>query len=72
MPQPQAQHLEVRLRRVGREEPFHLPPRRIIDHRDQDRLGLAAALEAAERNHPVEKVGRALRRLMPFIDAKEV
>jgi len=30
------------------------------------------ALEAAERNHPVEKVGRALRRLMPFIDAKEV
>jgi len=30
------------------------------------------ALEAAERSHPVEKVGRALRRLMPFIDAKEV
>jgi ketol-acid reductoisomerase len=30
------------------------------------------ALEAAERNHPVEKVGRALRRLMPFIDAKEI
>jgi len=30
------------------------------------------ALEAAERNHPVEEVGRALRRLMPFIDAKEV
>ena len=30
------------------------------------------AFEAAERNHPVEKVGRALRRLMPFIDAKEV
>ncbi len=30
------------------------------------------ALEAKERSHPVEKVGRALRRLMPFIDAKEV
>ena len=30
------------------------------------------ALEAKERSHPVEKVGRALRRLMPFIEAKEV
>jgi len=29
-------------------------------------------LEATERNHPVEKVGREIRRLMPFIDAKEV
>jgi ketol-acid reductoisomerase len=29
-------------------------------------------LEAKERAHQVEKVGRALRRLMPFIDAKEV
>jgi ketol-acid reductoisomerase len=29
-------------------------------------------LEARERAHPVEKVGRELRRLMPFIDAKEV
>jgi ketol-acid reductoisomerase len=30
------------------------------------------ALEQTERNHPVEKVGKELRRLMPFIDAKEV
>ena len=30
------------------------------------------ALEKAERDHQVEKVGRDLRRLMPFIDAKEV
>jgi ketol-acid reductoisomerase len=30
------------------------------------------ALEAAERAHQIEKVGRELRRLMPFIDAKEV
>ncbi|MGB2999083.1 MAG: ketol-acid reductoisomerase [Phycisphaerae bacterium] len=29
-------------------------------------------LEATERSHPVEKVGREIRRLMPFIDAKEV
>jgi ketol-acid reductoisomerase len=29
-------------------------------------------LEAKERAHQVEKVGRALRRLMPFIEAKEV
>ncbi len=29
-------------------------------------------LDATERNHPVEKVGRKIRRLMPFIDAKEV
>jgi len=30
------------------------------------------ALEKKERAHQVEKVGRKLRRLMPFIDAKEV
>jgi len=30
------------------------------------------ALEAKERAHQVEKVGKELRRLMPFIDAKEV
>jgi ketol-acid reductoisomerase len=30
------------------------------------------ALEAKERAHQIEKVGRDLRRLMPFIDAKEV
>ena len=30
------------------------------------------ALEAAEKGRQVEKVGRELRRLMPFIDAKEV
>jgi ketol-acid reductoisomerase len=30
------------------------------------------ALEAAEKARQVENVGRALRRLMPFIDAKEV
>ena len=30
------------------------------------------ALEAAEKDRQVEKVGRELRRLMPFIDAKEV
>jgi ketol-acid reductoisomerase len=29
-------------------------------------------LEATERSHPVETVGREIRRLMPFIDAKEV
>ena len=29
-------------------------------------------LEATERAHQVEKVGKKLRRLMPFIDAKEV
>jgi ketol-acid reductoisomerase len=29
-------------------------------------------LEAKERAHQIEKVGRALRRLMPFIEAKEV
>jgi ketol-acid reductoisomerase len=30
------------------------------------------ALEMKERNHQVEKVGLALRRLMPFVDAKEI
>jgi len=30
------------------------------------------ALEAKERAHQIEKVGKDLRRLMPFIDAKEV
>jgi ketol-acid reductoisomerase len=30
------------------------------------------ALEQKERNHQVEKVGLALRRLMPFVDAKEI
>jgi ketol-acid reductoisomerase len=30
------------------------------------------ALEARERAHQVEKVGKELRRLMPFIQAKEV
>ena len=30
------------------------------------------ALEKKERAHPIEKVGKKLRRLMPFIDAKEI
>ena len=30
------------------------------------------ALEAKERAHQVEKVGKELRRLMPFVDAKEI
>ena len=30
------------------------------------------ALEMKERNHQVEKVGVALRHLMPFVDAKEI
>jgi ketol-acid reductoisomerase len=30
------------------------------------------ALEAKERAHQVEKVGLQLRRLMPFVDAKEI
>jgi len=25
-----------------------------------------------ERSHPIEEVGRELRRMMPFLDAKEV
>jgi len=29
-------------------------------------------LEAKERAHPIEVVGREIRRMMPFIDAKEV
>jgi ketol-acid reductoisomerase len=30
------------------------------------------AMRKAERNHPIEEVGRRLRRLMPWIKAKEV
>ena len=30
------------------------------------------ALRRKERNHPIEEVGRRLRRLMPWIDAKEM
>jgi ketol-acid reductoisomerase len=30
------------------------------------------AMRKAERNHPLEEVGRRLRRLMPWIKAKEV
>ena len=30
------------------------------------------ATRRAERNHPIEEVGRRLRRLMPWIKAKEV
>jgi len=30
------------------------------------------ALEAAERKHPVETVGKEIRRMMPFIDEKEI
>ena len=30
------------------------------------------ALEAKEKAHQIEKVGKELRKLMPFIDAKEV
>ena len=30
------------------------------------------ALEKKERAHQIEKVGKKLRRLMPFIDAKEI
>jgi len=30
------------------------------------------ALEAAERAHPVETVGKEIRRMMPFIDEKEI
>jgi len=30
------------------------------------------ALEAAERSHPVEAVGKSIRRMMPFIDEKEI
>jgi ketol-acid reductoisomerase len=30
------------------------------------------AMRRAERNHPIEEVGRRLRRLMPWIKSKEV
>ena len=40
----------------------------------ENRAGAASfkAIRRIERNHPVEEVGRKLRRLMTWVDAKEV
>jgi ketol-acid reductoisomerase len=45
--------------------------RRWIAENEQGRSGFEAR-RAAEHTHPIEIVGRKLRRMMPFLDAKEV
>jgi len=42
-----------------------------IAENEQGRSGFEAR-RAAEHTHPIEIVGRKLRRMMPFLDAKEV